>query len=158
MTRRDYFYDPAAPKPNSLRPAAAVALFDTTGNILLLRRKDNDKWTMPGGTLDFGESLTDCAIREVREETGLQIRIAGLIGTYTDPHILIAYSDGEVRREFTFVYAAEIESGELKIDHESKEASWVPLRSADELPLAESQRRRLEDVIEYKKHRQTFLR
>jgi len=50
MARRDYFYDPEAPKPNSIRPAAAVALFDSSGNILLLRRKDNDKWTMPGGT------------------------------------------------------------------------------------------------------------
>ena len=74
MARRDYFHDPGAPKPNSIRPAAAVALFDSGGNILLLRRKDNDKWTMPGGTLDFGESLTDCAMREMREETGLQIR------------------------------------------------------------------------------------
>jgi len=98
MARRDYFYDPPAPKPNSIRPATAVALFDSDGNILLLRRKDNDKWTMPGGTLDFGESLTDCAIREVSEETGLRIRITGLIGTYTDPHILIAYSDAEVRQ------------------------------------------------------------
>jgi len=119
---------------------------------------DNDKWTMPGGTLDFGESLTSCAIREVREETGLQIRITGLIGTYTDPHILIAYSDGEVKQEFTFVYAAEIESGELKIDNESKEALWVPPMSAVELPLAESQQRRLKDVLEYQKDRQTFLR
>jgi len=158
MARRDYFYDPEAPKPNSIRPAAAVALLDSGGNILLLRRKDNDKWTMPGGTLDFGESLTDCAMREMREETGLQIRITGLIGTYTDPHILIAYSDGEVRQEFTFVYAAEIESGELKIDDESKEAAWVPLSSAVELPLAKSQRRRLNDVIEYQKERRTFLR
>src|SRR6516165_1248290 len=122
MARRDYFYDPQAPKPNSIRPAAAVALFDSRGNILLLRRRDNEKWTMPGGTLDFGESLTDCAIREVREEIGLQIRITGLIGTYSDPHILIACSDGEVRQEFTFAYAAEIESDELKIDDESKEA------------------------------------
>jgi ADP-ribose pyrophosphatase YjhB (NUDIX family) len=158
MARRDYFYDPEAPKPNSIRAAAAVALFDSGGNILLLRRKDNDKWTMPGGTLDFGESLTYCAIREVREETGLQVRITGLIGTYTDPHILIAYSDGEVRQEFTFVYAAEVESGELKIDDESKEAAWVPLSSAVELPLAESQRRRLNDVKEYQKERRTFLR
>jgi ADP-ribose pyrophosphatase YjhB (NUDIX family) len=158
MTRRDYFYDPEAPKPNSIRPATAVALFDSDGKILLLHRKDNDKWTMPGGTLDFGESLTDCAIREVLEETGLQIRITGLIGTYTNPHILIAYSDREVRQEFTFVYAGKIESGELKIDDESKEASWVPIMSAIELPLAESQRRRLKDVIEYQKDRQTFLR
>jgi ADP-ribose pyrophosphatase YjhB (NUDIX family) len=42
---------------------AAVALFDSGGNILLSRRKDNDKWTMPGDTLDFGKSLTHCAIR-----------------------------------------------------------------------------------------------
>jgi ADP-ribose pyrophosphatase YjhB (NUDIX family) len=158
MARRDYFYDPEAPKPNSIRPAAAVALFDLGGNILLLRRKDNDKWTMPGGTLNFGESLTDCAIREMGEETGLQIRITGLVGTYTDPHILIAYSDSEVRQEFTFVYAAEIESGELNIDDESKEAAWVPLSSALELPLADSQRRRLQDVMEYQKEPRTFLR
>jgi 8-oxo-dGTP diphosphatase len=113
---------------------------------------------MPGGTLDFGESLTHCAIREVLEETGLQIRITGLIGTYTDPHILIAYSNGEVRQEFTFVYAAEIESGDVEIDDESKEASWVSLKSAVELPLAESQRRRLKDVVQYQKDHQTFLR
>lgn len=56
------------------------------------------------------------------------------------------------------MYAAKIESGELKIDDESKEASWVPIMSAIELPLAESQRRRLKDVIEYQKDRQTFLR
>ena len=101
---------------------------------------------------------TDCAIREVREETGLQIQITGLIGTYSDPHILIAYSDGEVRQEFTFVYAAEIQAGELQIDDESKEAAWVPLSSAVELPLAESQRRRLKGVIEYQKDRRTYLR
>jgi len=43
---------------------------------------------------------------------------------------LIAYSNSEVRQEFTFVYAAQIESGELKIDDESKEAAWVPLSAA----------------------------
>jgi 8-oxo-dGTP diphosphatase len=158
MARRDYYYDPGAPKPNSIRPAAAVALLDSDGNILLLRRKDNDKWTMPGGTLDYGESLTDCAIREVREETGLQIRITGLIGTYTDPRILIAYSDGEVRQEFTMVYAAEIESGDLKIDEESKQAAWAPLSSVVGLPLAESQKRRLADVISYQMEHKTSLR
>lgn len=158
MARRDYFYDPAAPKPNSIHPAAAVALLNAEGNILLLRRRDNDKWTMPGGTLDFGESMTDCATREVREETGLNIRITGLIGTYTDPQILIAYSDGEVRQEFTLVYGAEIESGELKIDDESKEYRWVPLSTALNLPLAESQRRRLQDVMEYRQEHKTFLR
>jgi ADP-ribose pyrophosphatase YjhB (NUDIX family) len=158
MARRDYFYDKNAPKPNSIKPAAAVALFNDQRKILLLRRKDNDKWTMPGGTLDYGESMTACAIREVREETGFNIRVSGLIGTYTDPNILIAYSDGEVRQEFTLVYAAEIESGELRIDDESKEAAWVDLSAVAQLSLAESQRRRLVDVVDFPSKGQPFLR
>jgi 8-oxo-dGTP pyrophosphatase MutT (NUDIX family) len=158
LARRDYFYDPNAPKPNSVRPAAAVALFDGDGRILLLRRKDNDKWTMPGGTMDFGESLGQCAVREVREETGFDIELTGLIGTYTDPNILIAYSDGEVRQEFTLVYAGKIKSGELAIDHESKEAVWLSLADALNLPLADSQRRRLQDVARYRESPTTLLR
>ena len=158
MTRRDYFYDPKAPKPNSIKPAAAVALFDGDGRILLLRRKDNDKWTMPGGAMDFGESLAECAVREVREETGFDIGISGLIGTYTDPNVLIAYSDGEIRQEFTLVYAAKIKSGELTIDHESKEAVWVSIADGLRLPLADSQRRRLQDVAGYRERPTTFLR
>ena len=158
MARRDYFYDPNAPKPNSVKPAAAVALFDGDGRILLLRRKDNDKWTMPGGTMEFGESLGQCAVREVREETGFDIELSGLVGTYTDPNILIAYSDGEVRQEFTLVYAAKIKSGELAIDQESNEAVWVPIADALNLPLADSQRRRLQDVARYRESPTTFLK
>lgn len=158
MTRRDYFYDPKAPKPNSIKPAAAVAMFDGDGRILLLRRKDNDKWTVPGGTMEFGESLVECAVREVREETGFDIEISGLIGTYTDPNILIAYSDGEIRQEFTIVYAAKIKSGDLTIDQESKEAVWVSIADGLSLPLADSQRRRLQDVARYRECPTTFLR
>jgi 8-oxo-dGTP diphosphatase len=146
MSRTDFYYDPAAPAANSLKPAAAVALFDTKGRLLLLRRKDNEKWTMPGGTLEFGESLSDCAIREVKEETGLDIEITGLIGTYTDPHIVVAYSDGEVRQEFTFVFSANIKGGTLGLDHESTAYEWMNLEDALQLPLAESQCRRLRDV------------
>jgi hypothetical protein len=64
---------------------------------------------------------------------------------------LIAYSEGEVRQEFTFVYVAEVDSGMLKIDSESKGVAWAPLSSAIQLPLAESQPRRLKDVMEYKR-------
>jgi 8-oxo-dGTP diphosphatase len=158
LARRDYFYDPHAPRPNSIKPAAAVALFDLKDRILLLRRKDNDKWTMPGGTMDFGESLEQCAFREVREETGFEIEITGLIGIYTDPNVLIAYSDGEVRQEFTLVYAATIKGGALEIDNESKDAVWVSIEHAVELSMADSQRRRLQDVARYRECPVTFLR
>jgi 8-oxo-dGTP pyrophosphatase MutT (NUDIX family) len=158
MARKDYFHDPNAPKPNSLRPAAAVALKNGAGQLLLLRRRDNEMWTLPGGTLEFGESLTDCAIREAREETGLDVRIVALIGTYTDPRVVIAYTNGEVRQEFTFVYSGEITGGSLTLDDESYEASWFSASEIPNLPLAASQRRRLEDLIAYEKDGSCRLR
>jgi len=52
----------------------------------------------------------------------------------------------------------KIKSGELAIDHESKEAVWVSIADALNLPLADSQRRRLQDVARYRERRLTFLR
>ena len=146
--RKDYYYDNNAPKPNSIHPAAAVALVDDD-KILMLKRRDNKKWTLPGGTLEFGESLTDCAIREVMEETGFDISIQDVVGTYTDGNIRIEYSDGEVRQEFTIVYFGKINGGMVKLDDESSEYRWVKLNEIQFLEMAESQKRRIEDLKKY---------
>lgn len=148
--RTDYYYCDSAPKANSIRPAAAVAIIHDE-KILMLKRADNHKWTMPGGTLDFGESLTECAIREVIEETGLLVEITDVIGTYTDPHIRVAYSDGEVRQEFTIVYAGKCTSESVVLDEESTAFRWVSICDIEALELASSQKKRLMDVIEYHK-------
>jgi len=146
MARTDYYYDGNAPKPNSIAPAA-VAIFDEHDRLLLLKRKDNDKWTMPGGTMDFGESLTDCAIREVKEETGLNIAIVDVVGIYTDPNILIEYSDREVRQEFTVVYLGKTsDCSQVVIDNESKESQWVELDQIRRFEFALSQLFRIQDL------------
>lgn len=147
-SRTDYFYDVKAPIANSIKPAAAVAIVKE-GKILMLRRRDNKKWTMPGGTLELGENLINCALREVKEETGLNIVIKDIIGTYTDPNIIIEYSDGEVRQEFTILYFGEYKEGEIQIDEESEEYKWINIKEVLNLDLAESQKRRLKDVIQY---------
>lgn len=147
--RTDYYHRKDAPMPNSIKPAAAVAIFNDRKEILLLHRKDNGKWTMPGGTLELGESMTSCALREVKEESGLDVEILDIIGTYTDPDIRIAYSDGEVRQEFTIVYYGEVRGYDVELDHESSGYVWVPLSDIKSLPLADSQRGRLDDVAEY---------
>jgi len=148
MARTDYYYDESAPIPNSIKPAAAVAIFDKHDRLLLLKRKDNYKWTMPGGTMDFGESLADCAIREVKEETGLDIEIVDTVGIYTDPNILIEYSDGEVRQEFTIVYLGKASDfSKVVIDDESKESQWVELDQIGSFEFVKSQRIRIDDVI-----------
>lgn len=147
--RKDYYYQEDAPAANSIKPAAAVAIFNSKNELLLLHRRDNGKWTMPGGTLEFGESLADCALREVKEESGLDVKIKDIIGTYTDPNIRVAYSDGEVRQEFTILYYGEVNGYDVMLDDESSQFQWVPLGAVNDLPLADSQRRRIQNVIEY---------
>lgn len=147
--RKDYYYQNDAPAANSIKPAAAVAIMNSKRELLMLHRKDNKKWTMPGGTLEFGESMTECALREVKEESGLDVEIRDIIGTYTDPNIRVAYSDGEVRQEFTIVYYGETTNYEVILDNESSQYKWVPLDKLLDLPLADSQRRRILDVLDY---------
>ncbi len=147
--RTDYYYRNDAPAANSIKPASAVAILNSNHELLMLHRKDNKKWTMPGGTMEFGESLTDCALREVKEESGLDVVIKDIIGTYTDPNIRVAYSDGEVRQEFTIVYYGEALNYSVSLDDESSQYEWVSLEKILELPLADSQKRRIQDVIEY---------
>src|SRR5690349_9892286 len=111
MTRIDYFDDPNAPKANSVVPSVTVAVRNELGQILLIHKIDNDLWALPGGGHDVGERIADTAIREVREETGLEVEITRLIGTYTDPRHVIAYDDGEVRQQFSLCYEARWLSG-----------------------------------------------
>lgn len=147
--RVDYYHREDAPNINSIKPAAAVAIINPKRELLMLHRKDNKKWTMPGGTLEYGESMTECALREVKEECGLDVNIVDIIGTYTDPKIRVAYSDGEVRQEFTIVYYGVASNYDVVLDEESSQFQWVSLDDILALPLADSQRRRIIDVLNY---------
>ena len=146
--RKDYAHLPEMPEANSIRPAAAVAIVNDN-RILMLKRTDNSKWTLPGGTLELNESLIDCAVREVKEEAGINVVVKDIIGTYTDPNIRIEYSDGEVRREFTIVYYGETNTATIEIDNESEEYKWISIDEVQMYPMADSQKRRLRDVVEY---------
>jgi ADP-ribose pyrophosphatase YjhB (NUDIX family) len=68
MRRIDYLDDPDAPAANSLVPSANVVVVDDSGQILLIRRTDNGNWALPGGAMDFGETIAQAGEREVLEE------------------------------------------------------------------------------------------
>ncbi|GAA2392046.1 NUDIX domain-containing protein [Streptomyces coeruleofuscus] len=148
MARTEYYDDPEAPEPNSLVVAASAVVTDDQGRLLLQRRRDNDLWALPGGGMDMSDSLPGCAIREVKEETGFDIEITGLVGTYTDPRHMIAYSDGEVRRQFNICFRARIVGGELTISDESTEARFVDPSELDALPMHHTQRLRLRHFLD----------
>src|ERR1700694_2531117 len=100
MARTDYYNDPDAPPANSVVPSTTAVVTDEHDRIVLIRRRDNDLWALPGGAMELGESIVDTAVREVKEETGLDVEVTGLIGVYSNPHHVMAYTDGEVRQQF----------------------------------------------------------
>lgn len=85
MARVDYYNDPNAPKANSIAVAVSAFIQDDEGRILMIRRTDNDLYSIPGGQLELGETLSQAAVREVREETGIECEVTGVIGLYSKP-------------------------------------------------------------------------
>jgi 8-oxo-dGTP pyrophosphatase MutT (NUDIX family) len=147
MPRTDYYDDPHAPKVNSVVPAVTAFVQDSTGSVLMERRTDNGRWGLPGGTHQAGESITETVVREVAEETGIQVAVDRMIGIYTDPKRVIAFSDGEVRQEFTICFAAHVIGGELAVSPESFAVEWIPLERLDQIDMAPTTRARIADAM-----------
>jgi ADP-ribose pyrophosphatase YjhB (NUDIX family) len=147
MGRRDYYDDPDAPDANSLVPAASAIVVDEAGRILLHRRQDNNRWALPGGQMELGESVSGCAIREVHEETGLDVEPVAIVGIYSDPKHVFAYDDGEVRQEFSICLECRITGGDLAVSDESFEVKFHTPSDIEGLDMVNSIRLRLTDYL-----------
>jgi 8-oxo-dGTP pyrophosphatase MutT (NUDIX family) len=150
MARRiDYHHDPDAPPANSVVPSANVAVINDAGELLLIRRSDNDNWALPGGGLDLGESLPQTAVRETREETGVDCEVTGLSGIYTDPgHVILYTSNGEVRQEFSVVLTARATGGQPTPSSETSEVRWVALDDLETYEMDPSMKLRVQHYLE----------
>lgn len=107
-----------------VRAGVAVAIWDHEGRILLERRSDNGMWGLPGGGIDPGESVKEAALREIKEETGLNIEITRFVGVYSEPseHRIVTYPDnGDVRHLVDIILEGKRSSGALTLSKESKE-------------------------------------
>ncbi|WET81291.1 NUDIX domain-containing protein [Amycolatopsis sp. QT-25] len=148
MARVDYYNDPNAPKANSIAVAVSAFIQDDEGRILMIRRTDNDLYSIPGGQLELGETLAQAAVREVREETGIECEVTGVVGLYSNPNHVIAYDDGEVRQEFSICFRANAISGSLQTSKESREVIWVESGSVGKLNIHDSIRLRIRHALE----------
>ncbi|MBO0701554.1 MAG: NUDIX domain-containing protein, partial [Candidatus Dormibacteraeota bacterium] len=63
MGRVDYLNDPSAPPANSIVPSVTAIVLDDAGRLLMVHRTDNDLWSIPGGAMDVGESISDAVVR-----------------------------------------------------------------------------------------------
>ncbi|MEV8611568.1 NUDIX domain-containing protein [Amycolatopsis sp. NPDC051373] len=144
MSRTDYFDDPHAPAANSIAIAVSAFIQDERGYILMIRRTDNDLYSIPGGQLELGETLSQTAVREVREETGIECEVVSLVGLYSNPKHVVAYDDGEVRQEFSICFRARSLGGTPRTSDESKEVLWVAPDRLDRLNIHRSIRLRID--------------
>jgi len=152
MPRRvEYFDDPNAPRANSLVVAVTAVVVNDQGELLLQKRTDNDLWGLPGGAMNLGESIGQAVVREVKEETNLDVEPTGVVGIYSDPGHIIAYADGEVRQEFSICFTARLVGGQLAVgDQESTEVRFVRPSDLDGLPMGRSTRLRIQHFLEHR--------
>jgi 8-oxo-dGTP pyrophosphatase MutT (NUDIX family) len=148
MARIDYYHDSSAPNANSLVVGSSAIMTDDRGRILLQRRSDSGNWALPGGAMDIGETFAQSAIREVKEETGFDVRIDHVIGIYSDPAHVFAYDDGEVRQEFSICLACTIVGGALHVSGESTAVKFFSVADLPDLQMHESIRIRIRDYLD----------
>jgi len=100
-----------------LAPAAAACIRDDDGRILLLRRSDGENlWGFPGGAIEPGERAAGAVVREVREETGLEVEPVVLIGVYSGPEYAFAYPNGDRVQPVTIFFECRAVGGKLRPD------------------------------------------
>ncbi|MFO7537286.1 MAG: NUDIX hydrolase N-terminal domain-containing protein [Chloroflexota bacterium] len=104
---------------------ADAAIFNEQGEILLMERVDGSGWCLPCGWVEVGERPIDAAVREVREETGLEVVVKQLVGVFTrpagpqnGPHAMVAV-----------VHLCEIVAGELRLSHEGTALRYWPIEA-----------------------------
>lgn len=112
--------------PGCLRATSGVILRDADGRVLLMRRRDEDTWSIPGGGVEQGESWSDAVIRECCEETDWQAQIDGLLGIYSDPTTQVHRYPNGARRQFVgVVFTATALRRVSPGDEEAVELRWV---------------------------------
>ena len=132
------------PSPRNPIPTVDIIIELESGGIVLIRRKNPPPgWALPGGFVDYGESLETAAIREAREETCLDVELQCLLGCYSDP--------GRDQRMHTVsaVYIAKAHGEPRAADDAKHLAVFIPAQI--DVPLAFDHRLIIDDYLHYKK-------
>ncbi len=132
--------------------ACSVVIVNEKDEVLLQKRSDNSLWGLPGGLMELDESIAECAIREVKEETNLDIELTHFIGVFNNP--MMRWRKVDEARVIAFAFAARVIGGELRIN--DSESLGFGYFSRDRLPQIHSSDN-LETIHAYYEKRQCLV-
>jgi 8-oxo-dGTP diphosphatase len=119
-----------------------AVIWNDRGEIVLIRRGQEPRlgeWSIPGGRLEWGESVREAIIREVREETGLESEVVGLIDVVDS---VTRNEAGEILRHYVLIdFLVRPIGGALRAGSDAAEAHWVAYKALDEYVLWTETRR-----------------
>ena len=118
-------------------PVCAVGAIVLEKGELLLVRRDREpalgRWSLPGGKVEWGESLQEAVAREVREETGIDIDVEGMAGL---AERIVRDDDGDVRFHYVIIdFWAKPRGRALQPGDDASDALWVPVGELHDYPL-----------------------
>lgn len=122
---------------------------DAEGNLLIVKTHDGG-WVFPGGQVEVGENLIDGVVREVKEESGIDVAVSHLIGVYTNSAIHKWY-DGvtDVPTKVMFDFACTPIGGELSTSEETSDCKWVAKEEALDYITKPAIRARIEEYFKF---------
>ncbi|MEE0901316.1 MAG: NUDIX hydrolase [Methanobrevibacter sp.] len=128
---------------------ADIFIFDDDFNFILIKRKNDpykDCWALPGGFVEYGESVETAAIREAKEETSIDVELKSLVNVYSEP-------DRDPRgHTVTVAFAAKGNMNNMKADSDAKEIAIFSAENLDEIEIAFDHEEIIKDCLKVAKN------
>ncbi|MBN1303726.1 MAG: NUDIX domain-containing protein [Anaerolineales bacterium] len=135
-------------RQGNLRIGCSATIFDRLRQkVLFTLRADNGKWCLPGGMVEPGESVEEACLREIFEETGLEVVVKRLVGVYSNPDQLVIYPDGNKAHFIVLNFEAEITNGEPRLSNETTDVRFFTPQELDALEIHAHHDDRVRDTL-----------
>ena len=137
-------------KNAQLQVGCAVVIFDDAREkVLLTQRTDNGQWCLPSGRMDPGESVSEAAVRETLEETGLEIDLIRLTGVYSTPHLILVYPGDTRVQTVSFTFEGKVTGGALGLSSETTAFGYFDREEMTQLDIIEHHIERIADAFKF---------